>query len=304
MMGGMSSPTIPLADAARLRIGQVVRARVAGEDAPERSAAIWGAPGPRWFGPEDAISVVHADASMFVAGIRALLVQSLHPLAMAGVAGHSGFRGDPWGRLQRTSAYIATTTYGRVEDAERLLARIRGIHRRVSGTAGDGRPYAASDPHLLRWVHAAEADSFLTAYQRYARTPLPPARADEYVAQSATIVERLGVVDPPRTVAELAGDLASFRPELEATPEALDAARFLLVDPPLDGLGRVGYAPLAVGAVAITPGWARRMLRLPGPDALHEALGVPVGRAAAGLIRWGLSHPEVARQRRVEPATG
>ncbi len=295
----MTLSTQEIAGAARLRISHAVRSRVAGEDARARSAAIWGAPGPRWFTATDPISVVHADASMFVAGIRALLVQSLHPLAMAGVAGHSGFRGDPWGRLQRTSEYIATTTYGPIVDAERLLARIRGIHRRVNGTAPDGRAYAASDPHLLRWVHAAEADSFLAAYQRLAPVPLTAAEADTYVAQSAMIAEQLGVLEPPLTVAELAADLDAFRPELEASPEARDAARFLLVEPPLHGLARVGYAPLAIGALALTPSWARRMLRLPGPDVLHEIVGVPVGRAAAGLVRWGLSHPDVAAQRRV-----
>lgn len=288
-----------LTDAARRQIGQAVRARVAGDDPRAASAQIWGVPGPRWFTSDDPIWIVHADASMFVAGIRALLVQSLHPLAMAGVAGHSGFRGDPWGRLQRTSQFIATTTYGAVPQAERLIARIRGIHQRVTGTAPDGRPYAASDPHLLRWIHLAEADSFLTAYQELAPSPLAPQEADLYVAQSGSIAARLGVVDPPQTVADLRGEIDAYRPELEATPEALDAARFLLLDPPLEWTGRIGYAPLAIGAVALTPSWAREMLGLPGPQALHDLVGARVGRAAAGLIRWGLSHPEVAAQRRV-----
>jgi uncharacterized protein (DUF2236 family) len=105
---------------------------------------------------------------MFPAGIRALLLQSLHPLAMAGVAAHSGYKGDPWGRLQRTSEFLATTTFGTIEHAEQQIARVRRIHERVRGTAPDGRAYAASDPHLLRWVHVTEADSFLTAFQRYA----------------------------------------------------------------------------------------------------------------------------------------
>jgi len=94
---------------------------------------------------------------MFAAGIRALLLQSLHPLAMAGVAGHSGYKGDPWGRLQRTSTFLATTTFGTIEDAEALIERNRGIHERVQGRAPDGRQYAACDPHLLKWVHIAAA---------------------------------------------------------------------------------------------------------------------------------------------------
>src|SRR5660398_202713 len=116
---------------------------------------------------------------MYVGGIRALLLQALHPLAMAGVAGHSGFKGDPWGRLQRTSEYIAVTTFGRIDDAERVIARIRGIHRRVNGTAPDGRPYAASDPHLLKWVHIAEIESFLTAYQTFNPVSYTHLRAHE-----------------------------------------------------------------------------------------------------------------------------
>ena len=288
-----------LFDPVRRQVGHAVRTRVAGDDPRAASAKIWGVPGPRWFTPADPIWIVHGDASMFVAGIRALLLQSLHPLAMAGVAGHSGFRGDPWGRLQRTSRFIATTTYGAIPEAERLIARIRHIHRRVVGTADDGRPYAASDPHLLRWVHVAEADSFLSAYQDLAPEPLEPARADRYVAQSGTIAQRLGVVDPPRTVAELRATIESYRPELEPTPAALDAARFLLHDPPLGWPARAGYAPLAVGAVALTPPWAREMLHLAGPDVLHRWVGRRVGRAAAGFLRWGLTHPDVLAQRRV-----
>jgi uncharacterized protein (DUF2236 family) len=274
---GVVSIPDSLLDPVRRQVGHAVRTRVAGDDPRAASEQIWGVPGPRWFTPADPIWIVHGDASMFVAGIRALLLQSLHPLAMAGVAGHSGFRGDPWGRLQRTSRFIATTTYGAIPEAERLIARIRGIHRRVVGTAEDGRPYAASDPRLLRWVHVAEADSFLTAYQRLSPTPLDDASADTYVAQIGSIAERLGVADPPRTVKGLAATIDSYREELEATPAALDAAQFLLHDPP----------------------WARAMLHLAGPDILHRSVGIRVGRAAAGLIRWGLTHPEVLAQRQV-----
>ena len=102
------------------RLGLALRARVAGDDAPARAHQIWGAEGERWFTPEDPIWRVHADASMFPGGLAALLLQSLHPLAMAGVAGHSGYKGDPWGRLQRTSHYLAVTTFGTVEDASDL----------------------------------------------------------------------------------------------------------------------------------------------------------------------------------------
>jgi uncharacterized protein (DUF2236 family) len=116
----------PLA-AVQTRLGEALRARVAGDDAAERAQQIWGTPGERWFAPGDPIWRVHEDAAMFPGGIAALLLQSLHPLAMAGVAGHSGFRGDPWGRLQRTSHYLAVTTYGTVEHAERAVAQARTL---------------------------------------------------------------------------------------------------------------------------------------------------------------------------------
>ena len=172
---------------ARTQLAHALRSRVAGDDAAEKAAVIWGAEGERWFTPEDPVWRVHADAAMFPGGIRALLLQSLHPLAMAGVAGHSGFKGDPWGRLQRTSEFLATTTFGTIEHAEQQIARVRSIHERVRGKAADGRPYTASDPHLLRWVHITEVDSFLTAFQRYAAEPLTDAEAALYVEQAAVV---------------------------------------------------------------------------------------------------------------------
>ena len=157
--------------ALRSRAGSAVFSRVAGDEGSGRRARILGTDGPRWFADDAPIRRVHGDSSMFVGGLRALLLQSLHPLAMAGVAGHSGFRGDPWGRLQRTSYFLAATTFGPADEAQRVIERIRHAHSFVRGTAPDGRTYSASDPHLLRWVHVAEIDSFLAAHDRYGRDP-------------------------------------------------------------------------------------------------------------------------------------
>lgn len=292
------APLAPL----RTRLAHALRSRVAGDDADAEAGRIWGATGPRWFGPQDAIWRVHADASMFVGGIRALLLQSLHPLAMAGVAGHSGYKSDPWGRLQRTSNFLATTTFSTIANAEAAIARVRSIHDRVRGRAPDGRPYRAGDPHLLGWVHVAEADSFLSTFQAYGPQRLTPAECDEYVAQTAITAAALGVLDPPTTQAELAEALAAYRPELEATPAALEAARFLLYESPLPLAARPGYAMLAAGAVADLPDWARHALdlRLPGPlDALAgPVVGRPLGTVSAGLVRWALSDPAIAKDRR------
>lgn len=284
--------------AARTRAAVGLRAKVAGDDADAAADDIWGARGERWFAPGDPVWQVHADASMFVGGIRALLLQSLHPLAMAGVAGHSGYKGDPWGRLQRTSHYIAITTFGTVEHAERVVDRVRRVHTTVTGTAADGRPYAASDPHLLAWVHAAEIDSFLGAYRAYGTSPIAPADADRYVEQAGHAASLLGVQSPPRSVAELEAVLDAYRPELEVTPAALEAADFLLRHPPLDLAARAGYGMLAAGAVATLPEHARVALGLP-------RLGAPgrvVGRTAVRSERWLLSDPAVANERRITAA--
>jgi uncharacterized protein (DUF2236 family) len=273
-----------------------LRDKVVGEGAEDKARAIWLAQGSRWFRETDAIWRVHDDASMFVGGIRALLLQSLHPLAMAGVAGHSGYRSDPWGRLQRTSAFLARTTFGTVDDAEAAVAQVRAIHDRVRGRAPDGRRYAASDPHLLGWVHAAEADSFLAAYRRFGATRLTAADEDEYVGQSATVAARLGVLDPPRSVADLQATLDAYRPELRGTPAAHDAARFLLLHPPLSWVERPGYACLAAGAVALLPLWAKEMLRLPALPVTERALTLPVGDAAVRTVRWALTDPRQPRE--------
>jgi uncharacterized protein (DUF2236 family) len=281
----------PLHDRLRRSVAVALRDRVAGEDNAARAAVIWDSPGERWFTPADPIWRVHADAAMFVAGIRALLLQSLHPLAMAGVAGHSGYRGDPWGRLQRTSNFLATTTFGTIEDAEASIERVRGIHERVRGKSPGGHPYAASDPHLLTWVHIAEADSFLRTHQRYAGTPLTPAEADCYVAQSCVVATRLGIIDPPTTVSELDAAIESYRPELEGTPSARDAARFLLLHPPLPWSARPGYGTLAGAGVALLPLWARQQLALPYLPLAERTIILPLGGAATNVIRWALRHP-------------
>lgn len=150
-------------------------------------------------------------------------------------------------------------------------------------------PYQADDPHLLRWVHVAEADSFLRCHQRYGAQPLDDAGCDGYVADAARIALALGVPDPPRTRQELAAALSAYRPELRATPEAREAARFLVRNPPLPLLARGPYALLSATAIAELPAWARRELRLPRPHAAESVLVPPVGRGIVGAVRWAMS---------------
>ncbi len=274
--------------AARKRLSDVLLSRVAGPEAHEARQRIHGEPGPRWFAAGDPIQRVHGDASMYVGGLRALLLQSLHPLAMAAVAQHSDYRTDPWGRLARTSTFLAETTYARVEDAERAIAVVRAVHRHISGTTADGRPYRADDPHLITWVHIAEIDSFLTAHQRFGSRALTPAETDTYVAQAAGVARRLGGESVPTSYAELKQSLAAYRPELESTPEALEAAEFLLHRPPVTGTARAGYALIGRAAVATLPRWAREPLRLPDHPLRDATGGRLAGHVATGSLRWVL----------------
>jgi uncharacterized protein (DUF2236 family) len=278
-------------DEVRRSIGDALFERVAGPDGERRRDRLHAAEGPRWFEEGSPIQQVHGDAAMFVGGIRALLLQSLHPLAMAGVMDHSGFEGDPWGRLQRTSYFLAVTTFGTAADAKKMVRAIRRVHRTVVGTAPDGRPYAASDPHLLRWVHVAELDSFLAAHQRYGARRLGAEDRDTYVAQAARVAEELGVTDPPRSEAELREQLRGYRSELQGTPAARRTARFLVLHPPLPLLARAPYGGLAASAVALLPVWARRKLRLPYLPVTEAVVVRSLGTALTRTIRWALVAP-------------
>ncbi len=271
----------------RRTLGGAIFQRIAGPDGPAVRRRLRAAGDP-WFEPGSPITRVHADASMFVGGLSALLLQSLHPLAMAGVDQHSGYRGDPWGRLARTSRFLAVTTYGSAADAEREVRAVRAVHRRVHGTAPDGRHYAASDPHLLSWVHVAEVDSFLRAHQRFGARPLTSAEADEYVAQTGRVALALGAVTVPTTVAEVADVLTNYRPELAGTPAARATARFLVANPPLPLVLRGAYLPLAAAAVALLPRWARWPLRLPWLPVTEATVVRAGGELVTQAIRWAL----------------
>ncbi|MBT2365678.1 DUF2236 domain-containing protein [Streptomyces sp. ISL-10] len=288
----------------RQRLAAGIFRRVAGPAGPRNRDRIHNTPGPRWFGPERPVRRVHSDASMFVGGLRALLMQSLHPLAMAAVAAHSGYRGDPWGRLQRTSTFLAVTTFGTADDAQEAVDRVRAVHGRTHGTAPDGRRYHAADPHLLGWVHVAEVDSFLRAHQRFGAHPLDGAGCDAYIADMAQVAAALGVVDPPRDRRELADRLRAYRPELRGTAEARDAARFILLHPPLPLIARGPYALLAANAVAALPPWARAELGLPRLPTAAEAVVHITGHALTRAIRWALGPAGAGAAHRTPHAVG
>lgn len=281
----------------REQLGEALFLRVAGPDGAVHRDRIHGTPGPRWFETGSPITRVHGDASMFIGGIRALMLQTLHPVAMRAVSEHSGFRGDMWGRLARTSRFLAVTTFGTADDAERAVRAVSRIHARVTGIGPDGAPYTASDPHLLRWVHVAEVDSFLLAHQVYGDRPLDASERDEYVAQAAMVARRLGASEVPTTEAELRESLAAFRPELRGSREAREAVRYLLFKPPLPLAARVPYGVLTSAAIGLMPVWTRRHLRLPWLPVTERTVVRGLGTAAVGTIRWAMTPPDRTRLR-------
>lgn len=238
-------------------------------------------PDPGLFGPDSVTWRVHGDPAMALGGLRALILQALHPLAMAGVADFSNYRQDPWGRLFRTAEYVATVTYGTTQEARRAAARVRAVHARLSGVeAESGTPYRVSDPHLLRWVHCAEVDSFLVAYQRCGGR-LASGEADAYLAEQVTAAALVGV-DPatvPASVAELRDYQQQMRSELRASREARRALWFIL-SPPMPLPARPAWAWLASVAFGLMPRWARALYGLPFTLTAHP--GADLAAAVAG----------------------
>jgi uncharacterized protein (DUF2236 family) len=270
----------------RERLGEALFLRVAGPDGARHRDRIHGTPGPRWFERGSPITVVHGDASMYVGGIRAVLLQTMQPQAMTAVAEHSGYRGDMWGRLARTSRYLAVTTFGTADHAQQAVDAVRRIHDRVHGTMPDGTPYDAGDPHLLAWVHVAEIQSFLIAHRRYGARRLDQAGYDEYVAQAAFVARKLGTVDPPETEAALHEAVEDFRPELRAIPHARDAVDYLIHHPELPPVARPPYRVLVTAAVGLMPEWTRAPLDLPTFPVAHDRIADVLGRAATRTVRW------------------
>ena len=255
----------------------------------ERSAAAYAAGVPEgarddgFFGPASVTWRVSADLASPVAGLRSLLMQALHPLAMAGVDQHSGWRRDPVGRLAATSAYLATVTFGDRAAAVRAAARVRRIHDRVRGTdAVTGQPYAAGDPALLLWVHAALVDSVLAA-ANLVGTALAAADGNRYVAEMVTAAELIGVPRPlvPSSVPELDLYIASVRPGLRCTPAAAESMACLLDPPGLDEETAEIWQDVRDAAVAALPRWARQMYGYSAPPltpgrrtGIRQSLGV------------------------------
>lgn len=233
---------------------------------------------PGLFGPASVPWRVHSDFTcMLIGGIAALLMQTLHPLALAGVWDHSKFREDMLGRLRRTGQFIAATTFGSRGDAERLIARVQAIHRHIRGQAADGRPYSAEDPALLTWVHVAEVSHFLAAYLRYYDPHLSGTEQDRYYAEIALVAERLGAADVPRSRAEIAAYYQAIRPQLVCDDRSREVCRVLLQAPAPSALAKPFGALMMQAGIDLLPDWA------------SEELGFQQGLLQRRLIRTGIS---------------
>ena len=257
--------------------------------------------------PGSAVWAVHGHVATIVAGIRVLLMQALHPGALAGVYEHSGFQKDPLGRLANTVRWIFTVTYGSTEAAEAATARVRKIHERVRGTYVDGngvtRGYAANDPELLRWVHVTYADSFITANRIWGRPT--PGGPDAYVREWAAAGRLMGVVDPPLTEAQVRDELEQWYASgiLRADERLAQTVSFIRY-PPLSPLLKPGYTILFAAAVASLEPKYREMLGIRraglGPVPLPV---ITAARAVLGMVRFALgSHgpSELAARRRLQ----
>ncbi|MDH0302478.1 MULTISPECIES: oxygenase MpaB family protein [unclassified Pseudomonas] len=253
---------------------------------------------PGLFGPQSISWQVHGDfPSMLVGGISALLLQLLHPLALAGVWDHSNFREDLLGRLRRTSQFISGTTFGSTRDAEWLIDKVRTIHLQVVGTAPDGRSYAASDPDLLTWVHVAEVSSFLAAHLRYRNPHLPRADQDAYYDEIALIAERLGARDVPRSCTEVDDYLRRMRPQLRCDARSLEVVQILLKAPAPSRMATpVGKLMLRAG-MDLLPEWASEMLGLHQGSLTRHMIRLGLSNTAP-VLRWAMRNGSAHRARR------
>lgn len=253
---------------------------------------------PGLFGPQSVCWRVHGDfTSMLIGGISALMLQALHPLALAGVWDHSSFRQDMLGRLRRTGQFVSGTTFGSTRDADWLIDKVRTIHLQVVGTAPDGRPYAASDPDLLTWVHVAEVSNFLAAHLRYLNPGLSLADQDKYYAETAQIAERLGARAVPRSRHAIADYLHDIRSQLVCDERSREVLRLLLNAPAPSRLSKPFGALMMQAGIDLLPDWASEMLDL-NQSPLRRRL-TPLGiKCTAPILRWAVRDGSAHRAKR------
>ncbi|MEU5432414.1 oxygenase MpaB family protein [Streptomyces sp. NPDC020719] len=259
---------------------------------------------PGYFGPESVTWQMHGDPMMWVAGVRALYLQALHPRAVRGVMQNSDFRKDAWGRLLRTARFVGTLSYGTKADAERAGARVRRIHGFLK--ADDpvtGERFRIDDPELLLWVHCAEVASYLDVLRR-SGYPLSDAQADRYVDEQREAARLIGL-DPagvPLSTAQLDAYFADVRPRLAATADAREVDDFLRrppVPPLLVPVRAVLWRPVARLAYDSLPAYAHELYGRPAPAAAQVSRRLRGAgrllRRIPATLRWQLPPKHILR---------
>lgn len=250
---------------------------------------------PGLFGPDHIIWQVHGDfPAMLCGGISALMLQMLHPAALAGVWDHSSFRQDMLGRLRRTSQFIAVTTFGNTADAHTLIERVKRIHLRVTGIDNTGKPYAASDPHLLTWVHVAETSRFLAAHLRYKNPQLSLADRDRYYAEAARVAEALGAQQVPKSVEAVEGYLQAMRAELVYDARTREVMQLLLNAPAPSWQAKPAMRVMLRAGCGLLPDWAQQLMQQPIGPVTQWRIDKQIALIAA-LLRWSIQRGAWAR---------
>jgi uncharacterized protein (DUF2236 family) len=283
---------------------QQVRSVVGGGKPPTQFLYPPGDPG--LLGPDSVAWRVHADfMSMMIGGISSLILQALHPLALAGVWDHSSFREDLKGRLGRTAFFIAATTYGNTEMANRAIERVRHIHDSLSGTHPDGRSYRVSDPHLLYWVHLTEASSFLNAHKIYINPHLSLADQDQYFLEMSTISKKLGCIITDHHGKDIFATnsdavqlaLESYFPELDYSARAQWVVD-LLENFPAEPNTYVLNSLIIKAGFYNLPDWAYPLLGRTPPTKIERQLVNQSVNLIAKPVRWALSNGTAAHAKR------
>jgi len=240
------------------------------------------------FGPDTLAWRVHGDfSSMLCGGVSALLLQMLHPLALAGVWDHSNFRQDMLGRLRRTSQFVSGTTFASLADAQRLIERVKIIHLQVTGVDPYGQPYAASDPDLLVWVHVAESYSFLQSYMRYRHPDLSLASQDQYYREVACVVAGLGGSQIPTSVAEVEAYFQRMRPVLRCDQRTREVVA-ILKNAPAPSRIAVPVGKLMVwSGIELLPSWAQDELGISLFPWQRKGIDFAM-RRVANVLRWAV----------------
>ncbi len=245
-----------------------------------------------WFGPESVTWRLHQDTSLLLGGVRSLMLQTMEPRTMTGVAQHSNYKADPLGRLWRTGAYVGAVTFGTTAEAEAAIRMVNRAHRPVHGTAADGRSYDANDAHLKLWVHMGMVDSFLTAYRRYGKERLSLADTNRYLREMAFLAEKLGAGRAPETRDELKDYFVALRRDgqLWATPEARETVKWLL-SVNVNAATRAPYVVIATAALNSLPAWVRLQLRMPILPISDRLAVRPAATALLRTFSWAMSAP-------------